>query len=95
MILKKAGVNMTVKQYIDSMSKAKRTELAGQPSLMETMLEQTDIWSNNACRGYLVSACIGMGMERKQIDQLMDSLTAAFDNLSIEDAEAQYMKSEY
>lgn len=71
---------MTVKDYIE-----KNKVLPD--GLQETLLEQTNIWTNEACRGYVIKALERMEKPKEEITKVISSLNAVFDELSIEEAE--------
>lgn len=71
---------MTVKDYLE-----KNKVLPD--GLQETLLEQTEIWTNEACRGYVIKALERMEKPKEEIEKVLSSLNAAFDDFSIEEAE--------
>lgn len=52
-----------------------------------------ELWSNNACIGYAIAGAAACGMDRKQQDRLIDGMNAAFDNMTLEEAEEMSMDS--
>lgn len=59
----------------------------GNKTFETEMLKTVSIWSNEACRGYCISAMKAAGFTREQISKVVEELPAAFDNISVEDAE--------
>lgn len=71
---------MTVKNYIE-----KNKVLPD--GLQDTLLEQTSIWTNEACRGYVIKALERMEKPKDEIEMVISSLNAVFDDFSVEEAE--------
>ena len=87
---------MTIKAFIESMEKANLKP--GNPehgSFSEVMQETTDIWSNNACKGYAISAAIAAGLDKNQTARLIDAMRAAFEEMTVDEAAAFYEGGEY
>lgn len=71
---------MTVKDYIEK-NKALPDELQA------VLLEQTNIWTNEACRGYVIKVLERMEKSKEEIEKVISNLNASFDEISIEEAE--------
>lgn len=71
---------MTVKEYIE-----KNKSLPDE--LQAVLLEQTDIWTNEACKGYLIKAMENCGKSIGEVYQVLSGLKNAFDTYSVEEAE--------
>lgn len=70
----------------------KRNEVALPKELAELLVQETSIWTNDACYGYLVRALENMGFERKEIAEVVYSLHGVFDELTVEEAESVWRK---
>lgn len=82
---------MTVKEYIDKMKKAdSKLHNAEGLSFFEEMATQTWIWNNTACKGYAAAAASAAGFSDKEIGKLLEAMSAAFENMTIEEAEKYY-----
>lgn len=49
-------------------------------------------WSNEACQGYLIAALRAGGKRCKEIEQALDCLYRAFDQISVEEAKQIWKK---
>ena len=49
-----------------------------------------DLWSNNAAAGYAMAAAQAIGLDHKQTGKLIDAMTAAFENMTVEEAKDLY-----
>ena len=83
---------MTIKNFLDRLKENddKFTNPDGL-KLSETMEQCTEIWSNDACRGYLLAAAKQLKMQRKLIEAMIAELRFQFDTLSVDDAEKLYL----
>jgi predicted transcriptional regulator len=81
---------MTITAYLQKMNQA-----TDNSSLLEAMQDTTDIWSNNACKGYAISAAIAAGLDKQQTGRLIDALEAAFDEMTVDEAERLYQDGDY
>ena len=78
---------MTIKDYLRSLRTSQVIpSKPGGPSFEETMQEITEIWSNDACRGYFILAAQSAGLDRNAIQQVLDSFPAEFDEVSVDSA---------
>ncbi len=78
---------MTVKKYLDDLNKTKLEPTSpGQISFADACMESTEIWSNAACKGYLIRAGLSVGLDREQIMQLLQAMSWAFDDISVNQA---------
>ena len=76
---------MTVKEY------QKQCE----PGFFEFLKSSLEIWSNDACMGYLIDAAQRAGLSREDTQALVDSIKGSFDELTVDEATALYCKSPY
>jgi len=60
--------------------------------LAELLLQETSIWTNDACYGYVIAAMEYAGYSREQIIEVTQHLRRCFEELSVEDAEANWQK---
>jgi hypothetical protein len=56
----------------------------------EELMEVQPIWTNAACRGYMIAALENVGMGREAIIKMMRGLGQAFEDLSVEAAEQKW-----
>lgn len=70
----------------------RRNEAVLPPELAALVLSETHIWSNEVCCGYCVAAMKNAGFDHEQIHRVMRGMHQAFDELTIEDAEAVYQR---
>lgn len=68
----------------------RRNEAVLPPELAALVLQETHIWSNEVCCGYLVRAMENAGFDHEHIMSALRGMHQAFDELTIEDAEALY-----
>jgi len=45
-----------------------------------------EFWSNKACKGYCIAAMQGAGYSREQIREVLEEMTALFEDMSVEEA---------
>lgn len=76
---------MKIKEYIE------QNTAALPPQLAEMLLEETSIWSNNACYGYCIQAMRNAGFTEKKINEMISHLHSAFDELTVEEAEDKWL----
>ena len=55
-------------------------------NLFNTLIDNAEIWNNDACKGYCILAMADAGYHREQIREVLQKMTAAFDDISIDDA---------
>jgi len=60
--------------------------------LREALTEQ---WNNHACLGYLVMALEDMELPAEKIEAAVSAAQSAFNDISIEEAAAYYIESNY
>ncbi len=88
---------MTIKEYMESL---KRLDGQFKPStagrrLSEVMADTCQIWSNTACKGYLIRAAERAKIDSAKIRELLDNMECAFGDISVDDAEQIYNASSY
>ena len=87
---------MTIKDYLDGLERSgMKPEKEGQPSFVDTMKEIVSIWSNDAARGYAIAAAEAAGLTPEQIGKLMGAMGAAFEEMTVEEAESYYLNGDY
>ena len=72
---------MTIKEYLNDLQKT------GNKALTEEMQSVVSVWSNTACRGYTSTAMKATGHSKEQISEVLEALSAAFDEITVEEAE--------
>lgn len=75
---------MTIKDYLEKLPKMKSEDGT---TLKEEMYNTTHIWSNETCRGYCIYAMKQAGLDFETIKKVNRELSAAFDDLTEEDAD--------
>jgi hypothetical protein len=88
---------MTIREFLNRMEQtsslyAPNPELG---TLADAMQDNTEIWSNEACAGYMISAAIAAGLDKKQTARLVDALHAALENMSVDEAEKYYQNGDF
>lgn len=93
---------MTIKAYLDSHRKLNlRNADPSGPSWIDVIQESTSIWSNNACKGYLIKAlnlyCKNNDaqFDKDEAQSLLYALSMVFDDISVEEAETFFEESYY
>lgn len=82
---------MTVKEFLEGFQPANPTSATpGSPSLLETMQDVTEIWSNNACRGYFLWAARAVCLSGQQIKDMLAAYEDAFETISVDEAAKIY-----
>lgn len=83
---------MTIKEYLDDAKTLDDRMICASGKLYsETMAESMDIWSNDACRGYLLYACESLDIDEKTRRALLNELRYAFDFHSVDEAAKHYI----
>ena len=59
--------------------------------LAEILSQETSIWSNDACYGYVIIAMRNAGYKEKDIDTMMRYLHSAFEEYLVEEAEKEWI----
>ena len=77
---------MKVAEYIQKNKEAMPAELA------EILSQETSIWSNDACYGYVIIAMRNAAYKEKEIDTLIRYLHSAFEEYAVEEAEKEWIK---
>lgn len=70
----------------------KKNETALPKELAELLAEETSIWTNEACMGYLVRAMENAGFDHEHIVTAVRGMHWAFDELTVEEAESVWRK---
>ncbi len=60
------------------------------PKLADILLQDTSIWSNDACYGYVIVAMTNAGYSRDEIIKMSHYLHSAFEEYTVEEAEKKY-----
>ena len=84
---------MTVKEFMDKCRSMPLTPITpGAPSYAELMETETEIWSNDACRGYAMMAMQDAGLDQQTISKVLHVMHYVFDQVSVAEAEQHYHK---
>ena len=55
-------------------------------------MENTEIWSNDACVGYFLRAAPIVGLDQADTSKVVEAFNAAFDGTSVDEAADMYCK---
>ncbi len=80
---------MTVKQYRE------KCQARGDDKFYEFMETALEIWSNDACIGYMIVAAQDAGLNQEQIRSLVSEVKGALDALSLDEAAERYRHSSF
>lgn len=84
---------MTIKDYLDDLQKLDdKFKWSDGKKYSEGIAECTSIWSNDACRGYLIVAAKQLKLSKIEIGKLLRYLNYAFDCYTQDEAEQVYIK---
>ena len=61
------------------------------PELAETLLQESSIWTNDACYGYCIVAMQNAGYKESEIVNVIRYLRSAFDEYTVEEAEQKWI----
>jgi hypothetical protein len=89
---------MTIAAFMQKIEQASTRMTPAHPehgSFADCMKESTEIWSNGACAGYAISAAIAAGLDDQQTRRLIEALRAAFEEMTVDEAEKFYQNSGY
>ena len=71
---------MTIKDFLAGL------QTTGNKEFAEEMQNTLDVWNNNTCKGYCIAAMQAAGYTREQIAGVLQAMTAAFNDISVDDA---------
>ena len=54
-----------------------------------------EVWTNNACLGYALAAAGEAGLTKEQEGRLVEGMKAAFENMTLDEAESYYLHGDY
>ena len=80
---------MTVKEYRE------KCLARGDKNFYEFMETALEIWSNDACIGYMIVAAQDASLNQEQIRSLVSEAKGAFDTLSLDEAAERYRHSSF
>lgn len=75
---------MTIKEFIEEWEKNPNKELA------KAVIEGKDVWSNDACRGYIIKAMKELDYKEDEIREIVKHLYSVFDFITVTEAEEIY-----
>lgn len=81
---------MTISEYMESIKKLDN-KCVGEREFSEIMSEQTDIWSNDSCRGYFIMSALACGIDSETIREMLTEMKYAFSDKSVSQAEQFYI----
>lgn len=76
---------MKIAEYV------KKNDAVLPKELAELLVEETSIWTNEACYGYCLVAMEKAGLDRATIEKVRRGLHDAFDELTVEEAERKWV----
>lgn len=94
---------MTIKAYLDEHRKLnlQNRDPSG-PKWIDIIQETTSIWSNNACKGYVLKALkrylqsyVEPATDDDFIQRILYALSVVFDDVSVEEAEKFFEESRF
>lgn len=77
---------MKISEYIE-----KNTSVLP-PELAKIILEESSIWTNDACYGYCIIAMKNAGFTKKKISDMIHYLHSAFEEYTVEEAEKKWIE---
>lgn len=77
---------MTIREYLESLKDLKHRSADGQ-LLSEALAESTQIWSNQACAGYVLEAMARAGVDKDLQKEVIRQLFWLFDDWTQDEAE--------
>ena len=82
---------MTVKDFMENNQKLDdKFKSSNGAKLSETMAACTSVWSNDACRGYLIAVAKRLKMSPEKIKSMLNAVEEAFSDYTIDEAEKIY-----
>lgn len=81
---------MTINEFIRNAKEKGNSEEA----INQILLETNEVWSNKACRAYMIAAASAAGVNDDTINRMIEALEAAFENWTIEEAERAWDSGE-
>ena len=88
----KGAIQLTIRDFLTNIQEQAaqlRPREGGRP-FDELMIDTTQIWSNEACKGYCILAMQDAGFEADQIRAVLSAMRWAFDEKTVEEAEEAY-----
>lgn len=82
---RKGEKNMTVKEFMAKISTQSE-------ACRQVEMENVEIWSDEACKGYVAAALGAMGLPEKKVDKALEVLDYTFENLTLKEAEEYYQE---
>ena len=77
---------MKIAEYMEKNTNALPAKLA------DILLQDTSIWSNDACFGYVIVAMENAGYSRDEITKMFNYLLSAFEEYTVEEAEKKWVE---
>lgn len=82
---------MKINEFIKDVRKLdKKFSSSSGRLLSDTLIDDMDIWSNQACKGYLLKASKYVGLAPDLVTELRNAIDWAFSEMSVEEAEEYY-----
>lgn len=67
-------------------------KLCNKDDIYNFLAAATDIWSNDACKGYVIVTLQNLGYPKAQIVAIVNELENSFSDVSVDEAEQLYRK---
>ena len=77
---------MTIKDFRD---------LCKREDIYNFLAGATDIWSNDACKGYVIATLKSMGVSGEQISTVVKELESSFSDLTVDEAAKVYQNCKF
>ena len=83
---------MTIKEYLDKAQKAgeRLTPVGHEKPYAEAVMEETDVWSNDAAYGYAIEAMQRAGCRRATINKALTAMYYVMDEMSVDKAAERF-----
>ncbi|MEM1486407.1 RuvA C-terminal domain-containing protein (plasmid) [Oscillospiraceae bacterium PP1C4] len=86
--------DMTITNFKKSCDEGSNGKNTGK-SFFEFIADATDIWSNNACLGYVIHGLQNLGLGEKEIEKIVKEIETGFDDLTVDEADQLYCKTPF
>ncbi len=86
---------MTIFEFLESLKKQPLVAAPEEwrPDYIRIATQAMEVWTNNACLGYALAAAGEAGFTTEQKKQLVEGMKAAFEDMTLDEAESYYTNS--
>ena len=81
---------MKINEYIKSVRRLDNNFASSGRLLSDTLIDDMDIWSNEACLGYLMMATKALELDEELASSLRREMRAVFSEVTVDEAEEFY-----